>query len=81
MLKNATLAPEIGHMTNNQDASQPVIAEVEDQTNAIAMTSIEHFQAEEMIGDAHESHLNPDITPPIARTSAELRPHTKPTIR
>lgn len=40
MLKNATLAPEIGHMTNNQDASQPIIAEVEDQTNAIAVTSI-----------------------------------------
>ncbi|GLJ51689.1 hypothetical protein SUGI_1098460 [Cryptomeria japonica] len=77
----ATLAPELSPMTHNQDASQPVTAEVEDHANAITVTSIEHFQAEEMIGDVHESHLNLDVTPPIARTSAELRPHTEPTFR
>ncbi|GLJ46028.1 hypothetical protein SUGI_0969620 [Cryptomeria japonica] len=30
MLKKATLAPELSPMTDNQDASQPVTAEVED---------------------------------------------------
>ncbi|GLJ22999.1 hypothetical protein SUGI_0433920 [Cryptomeria japonica] len=68
-------------MTDNQDASQPVTAEVEDQTNAITVTSIEHLQEEEMIGDVHESHLNLDITPPIARTNAKSRPHIEPTVR
>ncbi|XP_057834624.1 ubiquitin-conjugating enzyme E2 32 isoform X2 [Cryptomeria japonica] len=81
MLKKATLAPELSSVTDNQDASQPITPEVEDQANAVAVTSGEHLQAEEMVGDAHESHLNPDITPPIARTSAELRPHTEPGVR
>ncbi|GLJ45901.1 hypothetical protein SUGI_0966250 [Cryptomeria japonica] len=81
MLKKATLAPELSPMTDNQDASQPVTTEVEDQANAITMTSIEYLQGEEMIGDLHESHLNLDITSPIARTGAELRPHTEPIVR
>ncbi|GLJ53107.1 hypothetical protein SUGI_1131590 [Cryptomeria japonica] len=81
MLKKANLAPELSPMTDNQDASQLVTAEVEDRANAITVTSLEHLQAEEMIGDVDESHLNLDITSPIARTGAELRPHIEPTVR
>uniref|UniRef100_A0A0D6R7K7 UBC core domain-containing protein n=1 Tax=Araucaria cunninghamii TaxID=56994 RepID=A0A0D6R7K7_ARACU len=77
MLQKAPPVPQLNSAMDNHDTQQSLTPELEDQTNS-GTTTVEDSQADEIVGNVHDSYVDGDLVSSRARNSVESSLSTGP---